>query len=118
MIFCSFYTVNVKAKHWKRCYPSKDKRCEKSFDILSPYHPSHEFTRFSGHLVTHINDSLLANYTLTPCCTVVHTLYHLFFSYFRSHFSTLMFKKKFFFVLIPCVMLNNLKKNFYNFENV
>ena len=37
------------------------------------------------------------NVGLTPCCTVVHTYVPPFFSYFRSHFSTLMFKKNFFF---------------------
>ena len=39
-IFITFgiyvYTVNVKAEHWRRSNPSRDKRCEKSFDILVP----------------------------------------------------------------------------------
>ena len=56
------YTVNVKAKHWRRCKPSRDKRCEKSFGILFSYQPSHEFTRFSGHLVTH-KENLKKNYS-------------------------------------------------------
>ena len=68
-IFITFsiyrYTVNVKAKHWRRCIPSRDKRCEKPFDIIVSYHPSHEFARFSGHLVTHRDDSLLVSQKLT-----------------------------------------------------
>ena len=62
-IFITFstyrYNFNVKAKHCRRCNPSRDKRCKKSFEILVPYHPSYEFTRFSGHLVTNTNDFLL-----------------------------------------------------------
>ena len=56
-----YYFWYIGVKHWRRCYPSRDKRCEKSFDILGPYHPPHEFTRFSGHLVTHRDDSLLVS---------------------------------------------------------
>ena len=64
-IFITFsiyrYSVNVKAKLWRRYNPSRDKRCEKSFDILVPYYPSDEFTRFSDHLVIHRDDSLLVS---------------------------------------------------------